>query len=128
MPDPGVGVNVMGPQPISARRLPPDSLFDAGARIFAMLIGGDKSGLLAMTEQQARDETAALADAVKRGAYTDGKIIGTARAANHYYIKARLTGENIEPFKLQVRLGENEGRWTIREALNLTGRRSGWSK
>ena len=124
----GVRAGVMGPQPIASRRLPPDSLFEAARRIFTLLIGGGKTELLAMTEPQARDQAAAIADSVRPGVYNAGAIIGKARSANHYFIKARLTGENVEPFKFQVRLGENEGRWTIREALNLTGVRSGWSK
>jgi len=119
---------VIGPQPIAPRRVPPDSLFEAATRIFALLISGNKTELLAMTEPQARDQAAAIADSVRPGVYNAGAIIGKARSANHYFIKARLTGENVESFKFQVRLGENEGRWTIREAINLTGVRSGWSK
>jgi hypothetical protein len=43
-------------------------------------------------------------------------------------LKARLTGANVAPFTIQFRLGEDNGKWTVREVLNLTGRRSAWTK
>jgi hypothetical protein len=120
-------MNVMGAQPISARKVPPQAMLDAADRLLTSLLAGNKTEVLAMTEAQAQQDIAAIAESVNAGKFDRATIIGRARSANHYFIKARLTGSDATPFTLQVRLGENNGRWTIREAINLTGVRSGWS-
>lgn len=129
MADLGTRANVMGPQPIAAVRRPPEAMEEAAERLLAALIAGNRDKVAAMTDEQARDQISKLADAIPRGAYDKFAVIGGARVANHFYTKARLTGPTAQPFTLQFRLGENEdGKWTVREASNLTGVRSGWTK
>jgi len=81
-----------------------------------------------MTAAQARDEMRGVAREVAPGKYDKFELIGRGRVSRHYFIKARLTGNDAEPFKIQFRLGETDGKWTVREALNLTGRRSAWTR
>ncbi len=129
MADLGVRANVMGPQPIAAVRQPPEAMIAAAERLIAAMMRGNRDEIAAMTEEQASDQMTRLADAIKPGTYDKFTVIGRARVANHFFTKARLTGPSTRPFTLQFRLGETEdGKWTVREATNLTGVRSGWTK
>jgi hypothetical protein len=69
-----------------------------------------------------------LMDAIAPGAYESHKIIATAKAANHYFVKARLFGAREASFTLQLRLGEHDRRWVIWEAVNLAGGRTAWTR
>jgi hypothetical protein len=128
MPDLGERGNVMGPQPIAQVVEPPAAMFAAAERLLNALMCGDHANVEAMTPPHVRDEMSRVAKAIAPGKYDKFEIIGRARVSRHYFLKARLTGTNVEPFKFQFRLGETDGKWTVREALNLTGRRSAWSK
>jgi hypothetical protein len=129
MADLGVRANVMGPQPISQVRQPPTAMIEAADRLIAALIRGDRGEVDALTDEQAREQMTTIAAAILPGTYDKVTIIGRARVANHFYTKARLTGPAAATFTLQVRMGEAEGgKWTVREATNLTGLRSGWTK
>jgi hypothetical protein len=129
MADLGVRANVMGPQPIGEVRKPPEAMLRAAERLIAALMSGDRDEVAALTDDQARDQMGGLADAIKPGNYDTFKVIGRARVANHFFTKARLMGPTAQPFTFQFRMGEGEdGKWTVREAANLTGVRSGWSK
>ncbi len=128
MPDLGNRANVMGPQPI-AQPLPiPPGVTAASERIVKLIAAGDCAGLVAMAVERARADAGALAHGVRAGAYNNHEIVGQARANQHYYVKARLIGPDAAPMLIQVRLGEQDGRWMIWEATNLTGRRSAWTK
>ena len=128
MPDLGERRNVMGPQPIAAIVEPPAEMFAAAERLLNGLMRGDHASVEAMTPPHVRDEMKQIADAIAPGKYDKFEIVGRARVSRHYFLKVRLTGTNAEPFKFQFRLGETDGKWTVREALNLTGRRSAWSR
>ena len=129
MVDLGVRANVMGPQPISQVPQPPAASIEAADRLIAALIRGDRNEVDALTDEQAREQMSRVADAIRPGTYDKVTVIARARVANHFYTKARLTGPSAAPFTLQVRMGQSEGgNWTVREAMNLTGVRSGWTK
>ncbi len=127
MPDLGNRGNVMGPQPIGRRKPVAPEMLAAAERMLKLLADGNRAELEAMAMPNARSEVAALAQSVRPGAYTDKEVIAHAHVNAHYYVKAKLSGRKVEPFALQVRLGEHEGRWMIWEAVNLTGRRSAWT-
>jgi hypothetical protein len=118
----------MGPQPIAEIVQPPASLFVAAEHLLNALMRGDYASVEAMTPPHVRDEMSLISNAIPAGRYDKFEIIGRARIARHYFLKAILTGANVEPFKFHFRLGEIEGKWTVREALNLTGKRSAWSR
>ena len=128
MPDLGERGNVMGPQPIAPIVQPPDEMLAAADRLLNALICGDRSTIEDMTPPHVRDEMMQIANAIPANRYDRFELIGRARVAKHYFLKAQLIGANIEPFKFQFRLGETDGKWTVREALNLTGRRSAWTR
>jgi hypothetical protein len=129
MADLGMRGNVMGPQPIAQVRKAPEAMVQAAERLITALMRGNRDEVAAMTDEQAREQMSKLADAIKPGAYDKLKVIGGARVANHFFTKARLTGASAQPFTFQFRMGETEdGKWTVREASNLTGVRSGWTK
>ena len=128
MPDLGERGNVMGPQPIAEIVQPPPQMLAAAEDLLKALVRGDLARVEAMTAAQSRDEMVQIANEIPRGKYDNFELIGRGRVAKHYFLKARLTGANVEPFKIQFRLGETDGKWTVREALNLTGRRSAWTK
>jgi hypothetical protein len=128
MPELGNRANVMGPQPI-AQPLPiPPEVTAASERIVKLIASGDVAGLEAMATDRARADAGALAHGVRAGAYNSHAVVGQARANRHYYVKTRLIGPDAAPMLIQVRLGEQDGRWLIWEAKNLTGRRSAWTK
>jgi len=130
----GNRANVMGPQPIARIVEPPPAMIAAADALLAALIAGRRAEIEAAADPQARDAMRIIADSVKPGAYDKVTIIGQARIAKHWYTKARLTGRTAKPFTLQFRLGpesadgKDGGRWTVREATNLTEKRSAWSK
>lgn len=128
MPDLGERSNAMGPQPIAQIVEPPAAMLAAAERLLNALMRGDRAGVEAMTAEQAREDIGRIANEIKPGEYDKFDLIGRGRVSRHYFLKARLTGTGAAPFTIQFRLGEDGGRWTVREALNLTGRRSGWTK
>ncbi len=128
MPDLGERGNVMGPQPIAPIVEPPAEMLAAADHLLSALIRGDLASVDAMTPPHVRDEMMEIAKAIPSGKYDKFEIIGRARVSRHYFLKAQLIAANSEPFKFQFRLGETDGKWTVREALNLTGRRSAWSR
>jgi len=128
MPDLGERRHVMGPQPIAEIVEPPADLFVAAETLLNALMRGDHATVEAMTPPHVRDEMSQISNAIPANKYDKFEIIGRARIAKHYFLKARLTGPSAEPFKFHFRLGQTDGKWTVREALNLTGRRSAWSR
>jgi hypothetical protein len=129
MPDLGDRGNVNGPQPIGKVIEPPAAMYDAATRFMRALVEGDKVAALAMTDQQARDQVAAIADSIKAGAYNRTEFFGKARVVKHYFVKARLLGSDGSIGVVQVRMGtDDDGAWKVREAVNLTGVKSGWTK
>lgn len=128
MPDLGERGNVMGPQPIASIVQPPAEMLAAAERLLNALMRGDRAVIEEMTPAHVRDEMMQVANAIPANRYDKFELIGRARVSKHYFLKAKLTGTGAEPFKLQFRLGESDGKWTVREALNLTGRRSAWSR
>jgi hypothetical protein len=128
MPDLGERRNVMGPQPIAQVVEPPAEMLAAADRLLNALIRGERATVEEMTPPHVRDEMMQIANAIAPGKYDKFGIVGRARVFRHYFLKAQLTGPNVEPFKFQFRLGETDGKWTVREALNLTGRRSAWTR
>jgi hypothetical protein len=128
MPDLGERGNVMGPQPIAQIVQPPAEMLAAADRLLNALIRGDRATIEEMTPPHVRDEMMQIANAIPANRYDKFDLIGRARVSKHYFLKAKLTGTGVEPFKFQFRLGETDGKWTVREALNLTGRRSAWSR
>jgi hypothetical protein len=128
MPDLGERRSVMGPQPIAPVIEPPAEMLAAAGKLLTALMNRDLAGVEAMTAAQARDEMRAIANEIRPGAYDKFQLIGRGRVSRHYFLKARLTGAAAEPFTIQFRLGETDGKWAVREALNLTGRRSAWTK
>lgn len=133
MADLGNRANVMGPQPIAKIVEPPKSMIAAADAILGALVAGRRGEIEQASDEQAREAMLKIADSVKPGAYDKITIIGQARIAKHWYTKARLTGRTAKPFTLQFRLGQDgdskdDGRWTIREANNLTEVRSAWTR
>jgi hypothetical protein len=128
MPDLGERGNVMGPQPIGKIVEPPAAMLAAAGHLLAALLRGDLAVAEQMTTAQARQDIAAITKALKPNAYDKFELIARGRVAHHYFLKARLTGGSVPPFMIQFRLGEENGKWTVREVLNLTGRRSAWTK
>jgi hypothetical protein len=118
----------MGPQPIAAIVEPPADMFAAAERLLNALMRGDHATIEAMTPAHVRDEMMQIANAIPANKYDKFELIGRARVAHHYFLKAQLTGAGVEPFKFQFRLGPKDGEWTVREALDLTGKRSAWSR
>ena len=91
MPDLGNRANVMGPQPIGPIKQPPPEMMAAIDRFLAGLIGNPDQAL-AMTDKRARYRVAQIAGAIKPGVYQHMHILGRARVAEHYFVKARLSG------------------------------------
>ena len=107
MADLGERVNVMGPQPISARTVIPPAMIEAAQRVLALIAAGDGAGLAAMATPSGAAELAAVAAAAPAGAYDRHEIIGTARVNNHHFVKARLHGPRAEAFTVQFRLARS---------------------
>ena len=128
MPDLGNRANVMGPQPLGPIKQPPPEMMAAMDRFLAVLMAGNRDEALAMTDERARDRVAQIAGAIQAGVYKQTRILGRARVAEHYFVKARLSGSKGESLTLQFRIGPVGGRWTVREAADLTDVRSAWTK
>jgi hypothetical protein len=128
MPDLGERGNVMGPQPIGKVVEPPAAMLAAAGQLLAAIMRGDLAAAQSMTTEQSREEIARITGALRPGAYDKFELVGRGRVAKHYFLKARITGHQAAPIMIQFRLGEDGGKWTVREVLNLTGRRSGWTK
>jgi hypothetical protein len=128
MPDLGERGNVMGPQPIGKVVEPPAAMLAAAGQLLGALMRGDLASVGAMTTPQAREDIEKITQTLKSAGYDKFELIARGRVAHHYFLKARLTGINAPPFTIQFRLGEDGGKWTVREVLNLTGRRSAWTK
>jgi hypothetical protein len=129
MGDLGNRANVMGPQPIGAHVTPPPQMLEATAKLLNALTRGDKAAALKMCNRQAQGQLERIADSIEPGAYDETEITGRARVVKHYFIKARLSGAGKRPMTVQFRIGpEDNGEWTVREAMNLSGVRSGWTK
>jgi len=128
MPDLGNRANVMGPQPLGPIKPQPPAMLAAVDAFLAALMAGRKDEALAMTREDVRERVAQIAAAIKPGVYSDAQVLGKARVVEHYFVKARLTGSSAPPFTLQFRIGPEGDRWTVREAVNLTGVRSAWTK
>jgi hypothetical protein len=118
----------MGPQPIMPAKTKPPEMLATVERVLSLLLEGNERGLAAIADDGARAEIKSIADALRGRGYNGSEIVGVARTANHYWIKARLTGPDLQGLAIQFRLGEEDGRWTIRYAADLTGKRSGWTK
>ena len=128
MPDLGNRANVMGPQPIGPVKQPSPEMMAAIDRFLAVLMAGKPDEALAMTDERARERVAQIAGAIKPGVYKQMHVLGRARVAEHYFIKARLSGSKGESMTLQFRIGPEGARWTVREAADLTDVRSAWTK
>ena len=128
MPDMGYRDNVMGPQPIAARKAIPESLLATVQHLLDLIADGKGAEASLMAVDSARDEVAQIAAAVKAGGYNDKRIVGTARTNEHFWIKAKLTGPETKPFTLQLRIGPEGDKWLIWQATNLSDARSGWTK
>ena len=128
MPDLGNRANVMGPQPLGPIKQPPPAMMVAIDRFLAVLTGGNRDEALAMTDERARERVAQIAGAIKPGVYKQTHVLGRARVAEHYFVKARLSGSKGESMTLQFRIGPEGDRWTVREAADLTDVRSAWTK
>jgi hypothetical protein len=124
----GIRGNVMGPQPIAQRTPLPPAMLEAAERVLAMLKRGDREGLLAISAPAAAHSLGVVAAAIAPGLYDRHEVIATARVIHHYYVKARLFGDGIEPLTIQIRLGDKDGTWLVWEALNLSGRRAAWTR
>jgi hypothetical protein len=128
MPDLGERGNVMGPQPIGKVVEPPAEMIAAAERLLRALIDGNRAQAEAVSNDESRGEMTRIAAMVAAGAYDNFEFIGRGRVAKHYFLKARITGPNASPVTVQFRLGEVDGNWQVREILDLSGRRSGWTK
>ncbi len=127
MADLGFRENVMGPQPIGKIVEQPPEVREAADHFIHALMRGDIDAAKAMTEPQAYDDLKTLAAAIAPERHDKIEYIGGARIARHFFLKVRLPG--TPPVKFQFRLGQNPaGEWTMREANDLTGRRSAWSR
>ena len=128
MPDIGNRANVNGPQPIGKVIEPPEDLYPAARHLVDLLMKGDKTALAALSAEDAREDVAAVADSLKGKAYTEIEFYGRARVVKHWWLKVRLEGAKLPTASLQFRLGpDDSGAWIVREMMNLTGVRSGWS-
>ena len=131
MADLGYRDNVMGPQPIATRKPVPQEMLDSVHRMLDLLAAGKANELAALAVDSAKDETSRIASGIKAGTYNDKKVIAMARTSEHYWIKARMTGPEMKPFIIQLRVGQvrvGDGEWLIWEATNLTDAKSGWTK
>ena len=124
----GERANVMGPQPIFERYVVPPAMIAAAESVLMMLAASDAEGLAAIATPSGAADVAVLAAVIKAGAYDRHEIIAQARVNDHHYVKARLHGPHAEPFTLQFRLGQLDGKWRVWEAANLTGRRGAWTR
>jgi len=128
MPDLGNRANVMGPQPIAHRAEIPSGVIATANKIIDLVSRGDSADIEALAIERARSDAEALAKASSGRDIRDKDIAAIARTNKHYWIKARLSdASGAKPIVFQIRLGENDGRWMIWEAMNLTNS-SPWTR
>lgn len=123
MPDLGERGNVIGAQPIMERKAVPPAMTAVAHKILDLLAQGQVAEVTGMATEAAARATGEIASAIRPGLYDSHQIVGSARVKDHYFVNGRLTGAGVEPFTVQFRLGERDGKWIIWEAINLTGRR-----
>jgi hypothetical protein len=128
MPDLGDRSSALGPQPIAKPFVTPPAMLAAADHILELLARGGRAELETLVVAKAAGALRELMNAIAPGTYETHKIIAHAKAANHYFLKARLFSARTAPFTLQFRLGQREGRWVIWEALNLTAGRTAWTR
>jgi hypothetical protein len=124
----GERANVMGPQTIFERYVVPPAMIAAADSVLTMLAAASAEELALMAAPSGVADLAAIVAAVLPGVYDRQEIIAQARINDHHYVKARLHGPLVEPFTLQFRLGQVDGKWRVWEAVNLTGRRGAWTR
>ena len=90
MPDLGERGNVMGPQPIASIVQPPAEMLAAAEHLLNALIRGDRATVEAMTPAHVRDEMMLVAKEIPPNKYDRFDLIGRARVAKHYFLKAQL--------------------------------------
>jgi hypothetical protein len=132
MPELGDRSRALGPQPIEERLAPPPAMLAAAHHVLGLFAGaagdeGKRAELEALATAKALDDLRELIRAVG-GVYQRHEIVAHAKVNAHYYVKGRLFGTGFEPFTLQMRLGENQGRWMIWEVANLSGGRTAWTR
>jgi hypothetical protein len=132
MPDLGDRSRAFGPQPIEQRIAPPPAMLAAADRILGLVANAKgeakrRGELEALAMPKALDELRELMESVD-GAYERHEIVAHAKVNAHYYFKGRLFRTGADPFTLQMRLGENQGRWMIWEVANLSGGRTAWTR
>ena len=121
MPDLGERGNVMGPQPIAAVVEPPAAMFAAAGTSADRDDARRRASAEAMTHGAgARRRSRRSRKRFSRAAYDKFEIIGRARVVEALFFEGAADRRGREPFKFQFRLGETGGKWTVREALNLT--------
>ena len=128
MPDLGNRANVMGPQPIGPIKQPAPEMMAAIDRFLEALMAGRNDDALAMANDDVRGKVNDVATAIKGRGYTEKKILGKARVNEQYFVKARLSGSNGNPFTLQFRIGSDGSRWIVKEVANLSDVRSAWTR
>jgi hypothetical protein len=128
MPDLGERGNVNGPQPIGKIAQPPAAMLAASEHFITAMMRGDRAAAKEMSSSAVATEVAKVFDATGSSTYDKFEVIARARVAQHHFFKVRLTDRAGATAMIQFRLGEENGRWTVREITNLTGRRSGWTR
>ena len=128
MPDLGNRANVMGPQPLGPIKQPAPEMIAAIDRFLGALMAGRNDEALAVASADVHGKVSEIASAIKGRGYSEKKILGKARVAEHYFVKARLSGPKGNPFMLQFRIGPDESRWIVKEIANLSDVRSAWTK
>jgi hypothetical protein len=123
----GIRSNVMGPQPIAARKSLPPEMLEAAERVVMMFMCADGEGLAAFSVSAIAGSMRAIAAQIAPESYTRHAVVATARVIQHYYVKVRMFGEGVEPFTIQFRLGKQNNQWLLWEVINLTGRRGAWT-
>jgi hypothetical protein len=128
MPDLGERGNVNGPQPIGKVAQPPPAMLAAADDLMNAIKSGDRTAAETMTSPALVKDVAGIFDTTRSDTYDRFEVVARARVAHHHFFKVLFSGSDGALSTIQFRLGEENGRWTVREITNLTGRRSGWSK
>ena len=102
MPDLGERGNVMGPQPIAPIVQPPAEMLAAAEHLLNALIRGDHASVEAMTPPHVRDEMMLVAKEIPPNKYDRFELIGRARVAKHYFLKAQLIGRQCRTVQVSV--------------------------
>lgn len=133
MPDLGDRARALGPQPIETPLAPPPAMLAAAHRILDLFAAlgrepAKRGELEALVMPKVLDDLRSLIEAIGRNSYERHEIVAHAKINAHYYIKGRLFGPGAEPFTLQMRLGEHQGRWMVWDVANLSGGRTAWTR